>query len=81
MNNYEMITKGLVFGLFKQIRLSDAQVTDAVIKLSEEVDARTPAEQQYKNSSHIKSEFLANMSHEIRTKKYLEFAKSSSNTL
>jgi signal transduction histidine kinase len=69
MNNYEIITKGLVFGLFKQIRLSDSQVTDAVIKLSEEVDARTPAEQQYKNDSHIKSKFLANMSQEVRTQK------------
>jgi signal transduction histidine kinase len=91
-----------VFGLFRQIHFSETQVSDMVIKLSEEVDARTSAEQQCKNASNIKSEFLANMSHEIRTpmngiigmlnilrqeplthtqKKYLEFARSSSNTL
>jgi signal transduction histidine kinase/CheY-like chemotaxis protein len=91
-----------VFGLFRQIRFSETQLTDTVIKLSEEVDARTSAEQKYKSASNIKSEFLANMSHEIRTpmngiigmldilrqepltqtqKKYLEFARSSANTL
>jgi signal transduction histidine kinase/CheY-like chemotaxis protein len=91
-----------VFGLFKQIHSSETQLTDTVIKLSKEVDARTSAEQQYKNASNIKSEFLANMSHEIRTpmngvigmlnilrqeplthtqEKYLELARSSSNTL
>jgi signal transduction histidine kinase len=81
LNYYEIITKELVFSLFKQIHFSDTQVTDAVIKLSEEVDARTSAEQQYKNASNIKSEFMANMSPDIRTKKYLEFAKLSSNIL
>ena len=56
-----------VLGLFRQIRFSETQLTDTVIKLSEEVDARTSAEQKYRNASNIKSEFLANMSHEIRT--------------
>lgn len=97
-----LIVSLCVFGLFKQIRFSYTQLTDTVIHLSEEVAARTSAEQQYKNASNIKSEFLANMSHEIRTpmngvigmlnilrqeslthtqKKYLELARSSSNTL
>jgi signal transduction histidine kinase/ActR/RegA family two-component response regulator len=97
-----MIVSISVFGLFRQISFSENQLTDTVIKLSKEVDARTLAEQQYKNASNIKSEFLANMSHEIRTpmngiigmlnilrqeplthsqKKYLELARSSSNTL
>ncbi|MFT6113673.1 MAG: signal transduction histidine kinase/ActR/RegA family two-component response regulator [Granulosicoccus sp.] len=56
-----------VLGLFRQIRFSETQLTDTVIKLSEEVDARTFAEKKYKNASNIKSEFLANMSHEILT--------------
>jgi signal transduction histidine kinase/CheY-like chemotaxis protein len=97
-----MIVSLSVLGLFRQIRFSETQVSDMIIKLSEEVDARASAEQQYKNASNIKSEFLANMSHEIRTpmngvigmlnilrqepltptqKKYLELARSSSNTL
>jgi signal transduction histidine kinase len=91
-----------VFGLFRQIRFSETQLTDTVIKLFKEIEARTSAKQQYKNASNIKSEFLANMSHEILTpmngviemlnilrqepltptqKEYLEFARSSSNTL
>jgi signal transduction histidine kinase len=56
-----------VFGLFKQIRFSESQLSDTVIKLSKEVQARTLAEQEAERASKIKSEFLANMSHEIRT--------------
>ncbi|MFT4908170.1 MAG: signal transduction histidine kinase/CheY-like chemotaxis protein [Oleispira sp.] len=56
-----------VFGLFRQIEFSDKQLSDTVIQLSEEVQARTLAEQEAEHASKIKSEFLANMSHEIRT--------------
>jgi signal transduction histidine kinase/CheY-like chemotaxis protein len=56
-----------VFGLFRQIEFSDKQLSDTVIQLSTEVQARTLAEQKAEHASKIKSEFLANMSHEIRT--------------
>jgi signal transduction histidine kinase/CheY-like chemotaxis protein len=56
-----------LIGLFRQIKFSEEQLSDTVIKLSNEVEARTLAEQKAERASKIKSEFLANMSHEIRT--------------
>jgi signal transduction histidine kinase/CheY-like chemotaxis protein len=56
-----------LIGLFRQIQFSEEQLSDTVIKLSNEVEARTLAEQKAEHASKIKSEFLANMSHEIRT--------------
>jgi signal transduction histidine kinase/CheY-like chemotaxis protein len=56
-----------VFGLFSQIHFSEDHLSNTVIRLSEEVQARTLAEQNSERASKIKSEFLANMSHEIRT--------------
>jgi signal transduction histidine kinase/CheY-like chemotaxis protein len=56
-----------IISLFKQIKFSEAQLSDFVVKLSDEVDARTLAEQEAEKANQIKSEFLANMSHEIRT--------------
>ena len=56
-----------LIGLFRQIKFSEEQLSDTVIKLSNEVEARTLAEQKAGRASKIKSEFLANMSHEIRT--------------
>jgi signal transduction histidine kinase/CheY-like chemotaxis protein len=56
-----------VIGLFKQIKFSETLLSDFVLKLSNEVDARTLAEEEAERANNIKSEFLANMSHEIRT--------------
>lgn len=56
-----------IINLFKQIKFSEVQLSDFVIKLSNEVDARTLAEQKAEKANQIKSEFLANMSHEVRT--------------
>ena len=56
-----------VISLFKQIKFSESQLSDTVIKLLDEVEARKQAEQEAELATKIKSEFLANMSHEIRT--------------
>lgn len=56
-----------IMSLYKQIKFSEAQLTNTVIELSKEVDARAIAEQNAEKANQIKSEFLANMSHEIRT--------------
>lgn len=62
-----LIVSFSIIGLFRQITFSEHQLSDSVLRLVNEVEARTTAEQNAERANNIKSEFLANMSHEIRT--------------